>query len=155
MTMLAKSTARDLADVVRKSAKHLAAEQQLDALRSEHDQLQERQRELIAGNRDRAAAEINAISEKMNEIERAMRPLRVEIAECREVHGAAVARALRNLRSDAARRIVELLADMRSARDIIDETQVLIERAGGSAPRMPPLALNDIEQAARRIAGIR
>ena len=43
---------------------------------------------------------------------------------------------------------------MRSARDLIDETQVLIERAGGDAPRMPPLALNDIERAARRIAGI-
>lgn len=157
--MLARTpmpTAKEIAERVAKSAKHLEIEAQLAALRAEHDGRRAKMLQLIQStSRESHGTEINRLNAEVAEIAVKMGLARAELEPLRQEHGFAIAKALQPMRQEAAMELVEVLAQARALREVIDETQVVIERAGGSATRMPPIALNDIERAVKKIAGIK
>lgn len=152
--MLAKPSPRDVAASVAKTAQHRQLEEQLAAINARHADRRKHQLALIHQDRERHGAEINALERELSTITAEMAPLRAQLADAKVAHGAAIAKALGPMRATAAAEIVDLVAKLRVVRNLIDETQVEIERAGGSATRMPPIGLNDIERRARKIAGI-
>jgi hypothetical protein len=154
--MLAKTqkpTPAEIAAGVAKSTKHIEVEQQLAALRAHYEERRAHQLRLIHADRHNHGGEINSLQAELDRLNGEMGPIRAELAECREVHGAAIAKKLAPLRRELASQLVDLAVEMRAVRGVFDESQVAIERAGGTAPRMPPVGLAEIERLARRLAG--
>jgi len=154
--MLARLNPRDVADAIGKTAQHLSVEEQLRTLMGEHAQLRARQLALIHDEkRENFGTEINRLASEMDALNSRMNPLRGELQTLRAAHGAEIAQALEPLRREAAQSILDLLVGLRRARDVIDRSQGLIESAGGSVPRMPPIGLAQIELHARKILGVK
>jgi hypothetical protein len=142
---------REIADGVPTSRALDAAEHELAAARQKRDTLRlEMQSLRSAGASDR---EITAHCASEIALDHGIAELRQRLAPLRRARGEAVAAALAPLRREAAAQILEALDDLRPLFDLLGSTAAEIDRAGGSAERVPPASsLDSLAARVTRIA---
>ena len=147
-------TAASIAASVQKSKALVEAEAALERCRAAVAAHGEELTALIARNtNNRLDEKIAAHCAESAPFTEAVRAARAVCMPLRAAHGEAVAKALDPYRADAATRLLYALEAAREALHAIDETQVLIERAGGERPRLAMPYLDQLEHAARRLGG--
>jgi len=150
------ATAAEIAASIQKSKALVEAEAEHARARALLDEQTKKLNALIARNGDHTLdAEVTAAVSALDALSPARHASRQKLAPLRAEHGEAVARALDQVRADAATRLAYAIEAAREAVAVIHQSQVLIERAGGERPRLPPLgsAFEHLEQYARRLGG--
>ena len=150
----------EIAANVRTGAAFQVARARLSELRRRRDALGEEARTL-RGQLDRpgstAPMRIAEIEDELQRLADEITVGRRAAAPMRAKRAAAVAEALRPIRSDAARRLLTAAADLRAALAILTETVHELEVAGGEVAYerwRAPDALGHLEAEARRLAEV-